>query len=386
MKNALLSILTGVAMFLVPLNVFAHGTEEHTNENAVNYWNYGLMASLLILVILLTLLILTKTKTKQLDLKKKENREKQQTLQKRNKIFMWGSIVFLLLAISSLIAMNASGEDKVTFTHIHGLGYTSNGEKIYVPSHDGLRVYNNGSWAVQTVGEKHDYMGFSMFENGFYSSGHPIKSSDLANPLGIVKSTDYGKTLELLDLYKEIDFHGMTVGYETEEIYVFNPKQNSSMDQPGFYYSTDETKTWKQGKLEGLEGQASSLAAHPTKEGVVAIGTDRGVFLSQNHGDNFEKLAVSGPVTAVSFGHQNNLLVATITDEVNLSEIDLTSKKVEELAIPKLGEDVIRYVKQNPATKDEFVFATDKKDIYISNDGGNNWTQSVDEGVAVSHQ
>ncbi|MFZ3580134.1 F510_1955 family glycosylhydrolase [Virgibacillus sp. DJP39] len=306
-------------------------------------------------------------------------------MRKRNNIYKWGSILSSLLVIVSLIAFNVSGEEKVTFTHIHGLGYTNDGEEIYVPAHDGLRVYKDGTWTIPTEGSKHDYMGFNMFKDGFYSSGHPAPNSDLANPLGIVKSTNKGKTIEKLALYKEIDFHGMAVGYKTEEIYVFNPTKNSQMDQPGFYYSTDEAKTWEQSKLAGIEGQAIALAAHPTKKGVVTVGTNQGIFLSEDHGNNFEKLSITGSVSAVSFGHQNNLLVATKTDEVSLFQIDLSTQESVELNVPDPGEDAISYIKQNPANKDEFIFATHKKDIYISNDAGNTWNQNVDEGVAIPH-
>lgn len=45
----------------------------------------------------------------------------------------------------------------------------------------------------------------------------------------------------------------------------------------------------------------------------------------------------------------------------------------------------ITYIKQNSVNKDELVFATNTRDIYISGDSGNTWDQSVDEGVAITH-
>ena len=386
MNKTMLSVLTGIILFIIPLKAFAHGTaEEHASEGVINYWSYGLVASLLLLAIFLTLFVTAKTKMKYLNLKNKSNRDKQGSLKTRNKVFKWGSIISSLFVIVSLIALNVNGDDKVTFTHIHGLGYTSDGGEIYVPAHDGLRVYKDGSWAIPAEGNSNDYMGFTMFENGFYSSGHPGPNSDLPNPLGIVRSTDKGKTVETLGLTGEVDFHGMTVGYETEEFYVFNPAQNSQMDQPGFYYSTDQAKTWKQSELAGIEGQAIALAAHPTEAGVVAIGTDQGVFLSKDHGDSFEKLSISGAVSAVSFGHQNNLLVATQTDKVSLFQIDLATKETVKQSVPDLGEDAISYIKQNPVNQDEFVFATNNRSIYMSNDGGKTWVQSVDKGEAITN-
>lgn len=382
-----LTALFSFILLFIPLEVFGHGTEaEHASEEATNYWSYGLWVALIVLIISSALYVFSKNKAKNIDMKKKINRDKQKSILKSSKISKWTAILSAVLSVLFIIMINTNSEmpneEGVKFTHIHGLGYSSDGKEVYVPAHDGLRIYNGEKWIVPTLGEKHDYMGFSMFKGGFYSSGHPSPSSDLANPLGIVKSTDKGENIEILDLYEEIDFHGMTVGYETRDIYVFNPSENSRMDQAGFYYSTDETKTWHQSNLEGLEGQATSLAAHPTDEGVVAIGTAKGIYLSNNYGDNFNKLPVTGSVSAVSFDHQNNLLVATQTDQEKLYQVNLPSNEVNELSTPTLDDDPITYVKQNPINEKEFVFSTSKKNIYFSYDGGKSWDKSVDEGVA----
>ncbi|SEB05606.1 hypothetical protein SAMN05421743_11475 [Thalassobacillus cyri] len=383
MKKLIFLSAINFILFIIPINVLAHGTETHENEEVVNYWNYGFIASLLVLVTFLGLVIWMKRKMNNLDVKNKENRKKHHAVSKRRATYKWISVLVSVSTLFFLMMININGGEKeVTFKHIHGLGYTSDGKELFVPAHDGLRVYKDGLWTVPEEGKKHDYMGFSMVKEGFYSSGHPAPNSDLANPLGIVKTKDLGKTLEKLDLYGEVDFHGMTVGYETQEIYVFNPSENSRMDQPGFYYSSDDTKTWNKSLLQGLEGQATSLAAHPTKEGVVAIGTNQGAFLSDDHGNHFEKLPRLVKISAISFDHQNNLLVATQADGVKLFRIELPDREVSELDIPTLDGDSIAYVKQNPENKDELVFATNTKDIYFSHDGGDTWNQSVDKGIA----
>ncbi|MRH44465.1 hypothetical protein GH741_17615 [Aquibacillus halophilus] len=384
MKKTSLSLLTSFILFF-PLDVFAHGEEEHASEATINYWSYGLAISLILLIIFLALYVLAKRKVGNLSLKNQADRQNHKSLLKRSNIYKWITILTGVLSIFFIIMVNVDSdnieEKQISFQHIHGLGYTSDGEELYVPSHDGLKVYTHGSWTTHTVGEKHDYMGFSMYKNGFYSSGHPAPNSDLADPLGIVKSTDSGETIEILDLYEEIDFHWMTVGYETKDIYVFNPSENSRMEQPGFYYSTDETKTWNQAALNGIEGQATSLAAHPTEKGTVVLGTVEGVFLSTDYGNNFEKLSLEEAVSAVSFGHESNLLVGTQTNR-NLYQINISTNEVSQLTIPNLDEDFIRFVKQNPINKEELVFSTDKRDIYFSNDGGKTWSLSVDDGVA----
>jgi hypothetical protein len=67
-------------------------------------------------------------------------------------------------------------EGNATFMHIHGLGYSSDGKRLFIPVHNGLKVHADGKWS-DAPGEKHDYMGFSIADNGFYSSGHPAVGS-----------------------------------------------------------------------------------------------------------------------------------------------------------------------------------------------------------------
>ncbi|MBN2981809.1 hypothetical protein [Cohnella algarum] len=92
-------------------------------------------------------------------------------------------------------------------------------------------------------------MGFSMVDDGFYSSGHPARGSKKKNPFGIVKSTDEGRSLETLTLYGEVDFHGMSVGYKSHTIYIFNLEPNSAIETTGLNYSTDEAKSWTMSEM-----------------------------------------------------------------------------------------------------------------------------------------
>lgn len=382
MKSYMYSIMSAFILLSIPLQVFAHGTEEeHQQEVLSGIFRNVSIAALIFFVLFIVVWFVLKNKMKTLNVKRQEEFNKRQRLNKVSKIIFGTSIVFLAGAVLfGYLHSNQSGKDQITFMHVHGLDYTGDGEEIYVPAHDGLKIYANGTWSNQKEGELHDFMGFSMTENGFYSSGHPAPGSDMANPFGIVKSTDKGKTLEILDLYEEIDFHWMTVGYRTEDIYVFNPEPNSRMDEQGFYYTTDQTKTWNQTLLAGILGNPSSLAAHPTISGMIAIGTDQGVFLSNDYGNNFEPVLDGVVVSAVAFDHNHSLLVAM---QDQLVSINLNDNSQFELNMPELGSnDSILYVRQNPTNEDQYVFATVNKDIYLTNDNGETWSEIVDEGTA----
>ena len=57
---------------------------------------------------------------------------------------------------------------------------------------------------------------------------HGIRlKSNLKNPLGIMKSTDQGNTLEKIKFYGEIDFHYLAASYYNHTLYVYNEHPNS---------------------------------------------------------------------------------------------------------------------------------------------------------------
>lgn len=376
-----------VSLFTIPVGVLAHGTEEeHQQEVATNtFLNYGLVVSAILFVVGVILLFWIKNRLKTVNVKKQEGRNQKDKLQKLLKVSQWVSALSLLALVLTGIFSLASGdekEDAVEFMHIHGLGITSDGSEIYVPAHDGLKVFKDGKWG-SSEGEKHDYMGFSMVDDGFYSSGHPGQGSSMKNPFGVVKTTDMGKNLEILDLYQEIDFHGMAVGYNSHAIYVINPQANSRMEDTGLYYSTDDTKTWTKSEMKRITGQISTVAVHPTDEGIIALGTNSGVYLSKDFGQSFEEISDT-PTTAVSFSAKGELFVGGVSNEMSLSKFNIETKEQTTISIPSLsGENAIGYIAINPMNEKQFVFTTFEKDMYMTEDSGGNWSQLADKGEGI---
>ena len=121
----------------------------------------------------------------------------------------WSGVAALLAALGAAPASASSG---VTLMHVHGLSYSVDGKRLFVPSHVGLAIYSEGRWS-KAPGPEHDFMGFSATREGMYSSGHPAPGSSLRNPFGLLKSTDGGRTWEHLGLAGEADFHVMAASY-----------------------------------------------------------------------------------------------------------------------------------------------------------------------------
>jgi photosystem II stability/assembly factor-like uncharacterized protein len=265
--------------------------------------------------------------------------------------------------------------------HIHGLGYSSDGKRLFIPVHNGIKVYANDKWS-DAPGEKHDYMGFSAADNGFYSSGHPAVGSKFKNPMGLIKSTDEGKSITVLALEGEVDLHGMSVSYRTHSLYVLNSEPNSKMKQAGLFYSRDEGKSWVSSLMTGLSGQIAALAVHPTKDAIVTMGTASGAYLSKDNGQTFAAVYTEQPVSTLAFTDNGDLLIGTAKAE--LINVNLETKQSVTVKTPVQTGDIITYLTGSPVNPKEMAIATGNKDVYVSTDNGASWRKIADQGQAIN--
>jgi len=266
--------------------------------------------------------------------------------------------------------------------HVHGLAFTPDGGALVVPAHIGLAVYRDGRWSLAPV-PAHDFMGFSAANNAIYSSGHPAAGSPLRNPLGLIKSTDGGKTWKQLSLYGEADFHDIAVGHRTNVVYVISSGANSQMPEAGIYYTTDEGKTWKPSELGGIISPITGIAAHPNDPRTVAVSTFGGLYLSRDSGKRFRQIGPEETVTAVSFDLDGKHLYFTRADAAAVLRIAFDGRNNTTLRLPDLGRDIVSYIAQNPATPHELAIATRRKNVFLSRDAGKNWRQIAREGEGL---
>ncbi|MDA1475171.1 F510_1955 family glycosylhydrolase [Bacillus changyiensis] len=372
---------------MLPRKIFAH-EEMGVPQSKVTLSTYVLIALVLLFLLCLSFYLITKKKIHSLKNAKKKKEEKQQ-LKKILRRLKWGSILSLIgiVTIGSFSIM----EEKLTINdgrtyleHVHGLGYSTDGKRLIIPSHHGLVTYSDGHWD-RAEGENHDYMGFSVAADGFYSSGHPAPGSDKKNPFGIMKSTDEGKNLKMLDLYGEIDFHIMGVGYQSQAIYVINPEPNSRMKFVGLYYSLNETKTWTKSKMRGISEEPTTIAVHPTNKAILALGNQSGVYLSYNYGQNFKKVLSKGQITSLVFSKDGTLFVGGYDHKTYLLKLNVENNRSFEINIPRIAQDdAIAYLAVSSKNEKQIAFTTFKKDIYISYDQASTWLKIAEQGKGIS--
>jgi photosystem II stability/assembly factor-like uncharacterized protein len=220
-------------------------------------------------------------------------------------------------------------------------------------------------------------MGYSGTDEGFYSSGHPGSGSNLVNPLGLIRSTDGGGSIQTLAFSGETDFHLMSASYESHAVYVLNPRQNSQLS-PGLHYTLDEGQSWSQSAGRGVSGNPLQLAVHPTEANTVALATEGGLFLSNDYGDTFVQIGSLAPVSSVSFDpHGEGLLFGY----QSLYSYTLADAQILPLETPVIGnQDALGYIAVNPVFE-QIAVATFSKDIYLSPDGGQSWETIAEGGI-----
>ena len=270
--------------------------------------------------------------------------------------------------------------EDTTIDHIHGIGYPNNKEELVIATHDGLMKYKDSTW-YEANSQKHDYMGFQPYKDGFYSSGHPEEGSDLENPLGLVKSTDGGKSLDKLAFYGETDFHYLGAGYQSKVIYAINQEPNSKLDT-GLYRTMDEGGSWEKSDMKGFDSPSiGNIAVHPSNKEMLAISSKDGVFVSQDSGDSFKRVDHTKATTRIYLTEKKGIFASIEEGKIQLFELNLDSNQIQPYPTPDLSqENPIMYISSPPAHSNEWTIVTYENDIYSTTDNGGTWDEIVDEG------
>jgi photosystem II stability/assembly factor-like uncharacterized protein len=285
----------------------------------------------------------------------------------------------LIGLFANLLLPPRADAQSVTLHHVHGLAYSADGKQIFVPSHDGLAIYNAGRWS-KAPGPQHDYMGFAATKGRFYSSGHPAPGSGLKNPFGLIVSGDGGRTWDKRGLEGESDFHVLATSYETNAIYVYNSERNSRMDRPGIYYTLNDGFTWTRAQAQGLTSAVHAIAVHPSNPKTVAVVAKEGLFFSTDSGERFERLA-AGQALAAFFDLDGEHLVYSMHDgAARLYRHSLKSPNRTEIPLPPLTRDAVSHIAQNPADRTEYAIATFERSVFLSKNMGKSWTQIAQNG------
>ncbi|WP_199432866.1 F510_1955 family glycosylhydrolase [Qaidamihabitans albus] len=171
---------------------------------------------------------------------------------------------------------HGEGPGAVSLAHVHGLGINPADDTLYVASHHGLFRVTGDTPPEQIAGRTQDFMGFTITgPDHFLGSGHP-GPGDTEQPahLGLIESTDAGRTWQPVSLSGEADFHAMEADHG--QVYGFDSVSGQIM------VSTDK-ETWDR----RAQVQVADLAVSPDEPGHLLATTEQGPARSTDGGRTF---------------------------------------------------------------------------------------------------
>lgn len=226
----------------------------------------------------------------------------------------------LLLAITALTlsacaAPSVTGGDSTSTTpdlaHVHGLGVDPADGMLYAASHYGLFKLAPGG-APERVGPVQDVMGFTVVgPRHFLGSGHPGSRTDGPPHLGLVESTDAGRTWRELSLAGRADLHSIEAKHGL--VYGYDSQSRQLM-------VTTDMRNWDNRARLAV----SDFAVDPASPDVIVANTADGLMRSSDGGRSFSPLPdapalvfLEWPATGTLLGSDPNNTIYVSTDGGN---------------------------------------------------------------------
>ncbi len=226
----------------------------------------------------------------------------------------------------------AEGGDRID--HVHGLGVNPADSELYAAAHNGVVRVGGGGKAQRVSDGEQDTMGFTIVgADHFLGSGHSAPGTGGPANLGLIESTDGGKSWKTVSLENQADFHalrfrhGKVYGYNAGQLMVSDDKQTwdtrsqvalrdfvispSDPDtlvasgEQGLMRSTDGGRTWSEG------GATVMLLDWLADDQLWAVGVNGEVMRSADGGANWSNLGTVTGQATVFAAHDRALYVAT---------------------------------------------------------------------------
>jgi photosystem II stability/assembly factor-like uncharacterized protein len=163
--------------------------------------------------------------------------------------------------------------------HVHGLGLNPKDGSLFIATHTGLwRTAPRETQAERVANRMQDTMGFTIIgPDRFLGSGHPdqIQARDEGLPplLGLIESTDGGKSWQPISLLGEADFH--VLRSHGNRVYGFDATNERLM------FSRDAGRTWTQRRPPA---PLSDMAVNPSNLSHLIASGEGGLWKSANEG------------------------------------------------------------------------------------------------------
>ena len=223
-------------------------------------------------------------------------RQAQRARQRRRRLTQAGAaVVGLVVVAAAAVAIAGGGDDDETtagggsaeaqpITDVHGLGVNPADKALYIATHSGLfRSAEGESSATRVDAPEQDLMGFSIAgPDRFVASGHPGSGMDAPPNLGMIESSDRGRTWKTLSLAGEADLHLLRASGDTAYAY-----------DGTLRVSTDGGRTWQEREAPD---EVIDIAIDPADADHVLASTGGGVRASSDGGRTWSDTSLDVPV------------------------------------------------------------------------------------------
>lgn len=173
--------------------------------------------------------------------------------------------------------------------HVHGLGINPADGALFIATHTGLfRVAEDSRKAVRIADRHQDTMGFSIVgPNRFLGSGHPdAREQELPPLLGLIESTDAGKTWQPVSLLGEADFHVLRA--TGKRVYGYDASNDRLLA------SLDAGRNWREIDKPAPIVDLAPDPSDPRRLVATGVGgLDQGTYASQDGGESWKRLGGS---------------------------------------------------------------------------------------------
>lgn len=177
--------------------------------------------------------------------------------------------------------------------HVHGLGINPKDGSLYIATHTGLWRTAAGSTRAERVGNRtQDTMGFTIIgPDRFLGSGHPdqqqYRDEGLPSLLGLIESTDAGKSWQSISLSGEADFH--VLRSEGRRVLGFDATNGRLM------LSGDAGRTWTE---RSPPAPLVDLVVNPSDKSQLIASGERGLWESANDARDWKAASLESGLLA----------------------------------------------------------------------------------------
>ena len=275
------------------------------------------------------------------------------------------AVVVLTLLVIAAVAAGCGGDEPADPAadagpvHVHGLGINPADGSLYVATHTGLFRMAEGSEDAERVGASYqDTMGFTVVgADRFLGSGHPDLRTDLPPLLGLIRSSDAGRSWQPVSLLGEADFHALRA--DGSRVLGYDASGDRLMS------SVDGGRTWTSTRPPA---PLADVVAHPDGPGRLVAASEDGLISSRDGGRTWTApqsvgvaLAWPSPDALYALGPQG---AVSRSRDAGASWTDVGSAPGEPAALTAVDDDTL-------------IVALHDGSFAHTADGGRSWAPGV---------